>query len=226
MQPFLIPALLRAFRVISFLTPYEFLKWLLTGFHRIQIDANTDTALVEGWVIINLCVSVVFSITVNRNSPHWLLVCLLVYVACRIWEAVVIYTFYTQILGGAPSGPRRKEPTLSYELYSYRRAVVLAMILYLELLFWFSTIYRITSNSFRSDGIDLDSFFSSLYYSLITMLTIGYGDISPIDKWGFIIVILQGIIGLFMTIFVLARIISCMPGPGTMDPAEQRPFSH
>ena len=49
---------------------------------------------------------------------------------------------------------------------------------------------------------DINDFFDSLYFTMITVTTIGYGDITPISTLGKIIVAFEGFIGFFL--FALA----------------------
>ena len=60
--------------------------------------------------------------------------------------------------------------------------------------------------------VDLEShphFFSDmLYFSFVTLLTIGYGDIVPIKEWGESTAVIEGIIGQFYIAILVARIIS------------------
>lgn len=52
-------------------------------------------------------------------------------------------------------------------------------------------------------------FFSDmLYFSFVTLLTIGYGDIVPIKEWGETAAVVEGIIGQFYIAILVARIVS------------------
>ncbi|PWJ42924.1 potassium channel family protein [Sediminitomix flava] len=57
------------------------------------------------------------------------------------------------------------------------------------------------------DGIDNQFFPDFLYFSFITLLTIGYGDISPATDVSRRLVVLFGLIGNFYTVFVTAIVI-------------------
>ena len=52
-------------------------------------------------------------------------------------------------------------------------------------------------------------------------MTIRYGDISPQADLGFMLVSTQALVGWFITILVLACVISYIPRPETEDPAEK-----
>lgn len=52
-------------------------------------------------------------------------------------------------------------------------------------------------------------FFSNmLYFSFVTLLTMGYGDIVPTKQWGETVAVLEAIIGQFYIAILVARIIS------------------
>lgn len=79
----------------------------------------------------------------------------------------------------------------------------------------FVTVEFIKSGSFSVDGTTISSpflhphFFSSmLYFSFVTLLTIGYGDIVPINEVGQTVVVLEGIIGQLYIAILVARIVS------------------
>lgn len=58
-----------------------------------------------------------------------------IYAGVRVFE-VVVFQFYTQICGGY----RGAEPTFRYTINSYRRSIVLALLLYLESIIWFAVL--------------------------------------------------------------------------------------
>lgn len=59
----------------------------------------------------------------------------------------------------------------------------------------FATVYHFNSRLFSNLG---DSFISALYYSVVTFTTLGYGDITPKEVLGQILVMFEVIIGYIM----------------------------
>jgi len=52
-------------------------------------------------------------------------------------------------------------------------------------------------------------FFSDmLYFSFVTLLTIGYGDVVPVHEWGETTAVVEGIIGQFYIAILVARIVT------------------
>lgn len=79
---------------------------------------------------------------------------------------------------------------------------------YVELMIWFGVVYALNYHSLH--GADEPA--SAFYFSIVTQLTIGYGDVSPMG-WLRIIAALQGLIGALFVIVVLARAISASTSP-------------
>ncbi len=71
------------------------------------------------------------------------------------------------------------------------------IFLFLFLLIFFPTLYFIPcfDFNFNSNVVNLNKFISYLYFSCTTMLTIGYGDITPKNEITMLVVMFQQIIG-------------------------------
>jgi hypothetical protein len=91
-----------------------------------------------------------------------------------------------------------------------RRLLLVALFNYIETAFWFAALYRILAGSFLGK-ISLASRSTALYYSLVTMVTLGYGDITPTDRTGIGLVIAHITVGTFLMLMVLARFVSALP---------------
>ena len=79
---------------------------------------------------------------------------------------------------------------------------------YAGLLFWFAILYMKFHSLFHSPHIKLSSSLDSWYFSVVTMSTLGYGDIFPIAGWGRFIVICQTMVGILFAITILGSFIS------------------
>jgi len=93
-------------------------------------------------------------------------------------------------------------------LRSLNQSLVLLFINYLEIIVGFATLYLLTDSVGYNIGVPLSSRLDALYFSVITITTLGYGDIKPIvevGKWlcltetvmGFILIVL--VVGSFLT---------------------------
>ena len=90
------------------------------------------------------------------------------------------------------------------EVWNKSRAVLVAGINYVFFLVAFAFIYtRIALNGQEFSGPCLNDPCTALYFSAITMATIGYGEIHPVTGLSRGIVAVQGLIGLFLIVVVV-----------------------
>jgi len=124
----------------------------------------------------------------------------------RVFE---IFVYNLDVMLGDP------ETSKPYKLRSLRRSFLLAGCNYVEVLFWFSAIYRINASDF---GADVASATNTLYLSVLTMAT--YGDIDPKTVGARWLVSAHLLVSMFLTLGVLARLVSALPRPKSMDEEE------
>jgi hypothetical protein len=204
-----------------------FLKWLMKlnifqHFLRMfpRLDKQTRGGLIELWILTNLLLSIILLSFLPIGPPSFVRIPVVLYAILRLLE-VVVFQVYTQIYGGYPG---KKKTRLHYNVLSYRRSIFIALMLYLEAIVWFAVLYRLNCGSFSYTGISLSDPIKALYYSFVTMTTIGYGDVYPVTYEGFTIVIAHSLTAILMTVLIIARIISYLPGPRTLDEVEREPM--
>lgn len=93
-----------------------------------------------------------------------------------------------------------------------RRHLIVGLFHYAETALWFGVILRHHSWAFKSHPLSLSDSSVALYYSLVTITTLGYGDITPIHIRGAQIVSCELIVGVFLTLVVLARFVGNVGG--------------
>ncbi len=109
-----------------------------------------------------------------------------------------------------------------YNVRSYRRILICLFINYAEILLWFAIFYRFFRNWFSSYELCLDTLWGSVYFSIVTMTTLGYGDIKPINNCGAFLCSIQTLIGVFWAIVMIARFITVLPKIESLDPDEKK----
>ncbi len=166
-----------------------------------------DASFSEKWTLGNFFFSIAYLFLFSYlSTQRYITTIILVYAAYRIFEIMVYHINIFLSLEG---------------LQGFRRSVVLLFHNYIEVLFWFASFYRLLHYFFSKPFITR-SLGGSLYFSIVTMTTLGYGDIEPINEIGRAIVSVQTLIGIFMAIFLLARFVSMLPQRGTRDREEIR----
>ncbi|MBL0171012.1 MAG: two pore domain potassium channel family protein [Gemmatimonadaceae bacterium] len=86
------------------------------------------------------------------------------------------------------------------------RTLVLSFLNYVELFVCFGILYTTYADSLVGSAGWLDD----LYFSAVTQLTIGYGDIRPVG-WARFVSVVQGLISIAFTVLMLGRIVSVLP---------------
>lgn len=88
------------------------------------------------------------------------------------------------------------------------RTVVFAVVAFVEIAAAFGVLYRALPERFFDAGIRTD--FDALYFSLITLATVGYGDIHPVRDagWAQTLVIAEVGVGLYFLAGLFATMVS------------------
>ena len=128
-------------------------------------------------------------------------------VAFCLFRAYEILAFLTLL----HSKPNYQSPALI-------RSLINTIWHYLEIAIAFSVFY-LACTYFLGDKFAADSscsnietgFWNAIYYSFVTIATIGFGDFSPQTQIGRILVIGEAITGLFLLVIVLQRAMSAGP---------------
>jgi hypothetical protein len=195
---------------------FNALRWVsLHQIIRTYIPTTTSSGFVDCWALGNFLFSIVLLLVCSAPSLHWWEFLAFLYGVIRVFE-VFIYQINVLLFDEY----RAKKAGKPYALHGFRRIVILSLQNYVEIIFWFALIYRNIGWAFETHGIILNSFLVSLNLSFSTMTNFGYTAISPKETFGNIFIFVQSIIGLFMVLLILARFISLIPKPKTLDDFE------
>lgn len=178
-------------------------------------DRPTSYFFVDAWVLAHVALSIFAWLLASPTIAGFWQGFLLVYAFWRVLE-ICIYNM-RQMLGA-----HTKIPTPN-TVRSTRRSFLLALLNYGEVLFWFAAVYRVLSLSFGSNAEFVSSATGSFYFSILTMAT--YGDITPKTTPTQWLVAGHLVISLFITLGVLARFVSLLPRPKSLDNEEGEPLT-
>lgn len=190
---------------------------------RTLITSNRAAVLfVEFYVLFNTFASVIILIIVSwrREEPvNWLLLFVTCYGSYRIFE-IVIYQFNVLIFDQYRAEKIKKG---SYKVRGYRRIILLLLHNYVEIVCWFGVayLYLYRLNHIKADVSGFDPNFINVFReSLILMFSFNPDKYSTETDIAAAVFSVQAIIGLFMTIMVVARFLSSLPAPESMDEFE------
>jgi hypothetical protein len=92
---------------------------------------------------------------------------------------------------------------------SHVRVIVLGLVNYLELSVCFAVFYSAIPCYIHVPSPEASDWFAPLYFSAVTQLTIGYGDLYPVGPARAIAVV-QAFVGVILIVLLVARFISVM----------------
>jgi len=210
MKSFIVEVWSKVFSILRWISPFQII--------RILIPAATKGSyrFVDGWVLGNLLLSIVLLSICSAPNLSWWETIAIGYGGIRVFE-VFIYQINVLLFDEY----RARKAGKTYALRGFRRLVILLLHNYVEIIFWFALFYRNLGWAFETGEITLNSFLVSLNLSFVTMTTFGHTAISPRETLGDIIIFIQSVIGLFMALLILARFISLIPTPETLDKFEK-----
>lgn len=100
-----------------------------------------------------------------------------------------------------------------FSLRSRNRSLIILIINYIEMIVAFAALYLNTKSISTScqNGDLLESTIDSLYFSMVTITTLGYGDYAPCDTCGKLLVFFETLGGIIFVVLVVATFIGWGP---------------
>lgn len=192
--------------LLGWLTPH---KWLAR-----MIPTDKKYVFVDLWIMLNFMISIAALLCATHSgSAPYLLTIFTWYGVMRVFEIVV---YQAKVILFDPYNKKK------YAVRSYRRTIVLVIHIYIEIIFWFGSFYALCKDNFKCPEI-LSTWVGALYYSMVTMSTLGYGEVTPSTDKGRMLVLVHLTIAIFLSLLILARFVSLLPRPKSLDRKEQDP---
>lgn len=207
----------RTFIVDFWAAVFDLLRWASPFFllHRL-LRRRPTYFFVDTWVLAHLLASLsaVAYIRLSQNNFLWYLI--LIYSYLRVFE-ITIYQANVLLFDEYRASSRRQV----YYLRSYRRTVILLLHNYFEIILWFGASYLVLAGDFAFEGLPR-SLAGVIYSSFAVMSGFGSPAVRPMTAVGLCILWAQSLVGLFMTLLSLARFVSIMPAPGSLEDDRKR----
>ena len=188
-----------------------------------------DKSTIEKYVLSFL----ILSIFLLFSSPFWVSICSLLIVPIiflavfRIFEIIIVqinllfFDWYRAFKDfNLKSSNEKQEPP--YEIQGALRLLIMLLINYIEIIFWFSLVH-LNLSSILNESLVSINLIEALNLSFFEMTNFGFSIFAEtLSPCGILIAMIQGGIGLFMALFILARFISLIPSPVTEDEVEDK----
>lgn len=173
--------------------------------------------LVDCWALGHLLLAVLGLWLLNVNNPALNTAGLWVstYGLLRTFE-LVIYQVNILLFDEY----RAKKSGKEYQIRGYRRMVILLIHNYFETIVWFACAHFLLAHL---SWIELSGsgMLGSLREALTLMVAFSFTGGAALTQMGQLILLIQAAVGVMMTLVMLARFISILPTPDTMDDLEQ-----
>jgi hypothetical protein len=98
---------------------------------------------------------------------------------------------------------------IGHRIASVERMIVLAAVNFVELLLCFGVVYASHKDYLKLNGDGVSTASDALYFSAITQLTIGYGDVLP-DGPLRVVAPIQGLVAFAFVVLVFSRFVASM----------------
>jgi hypothetical protein len=204
MDTFVLQLWSKIFSFFGKLSLFSAVRWIFP-------ETRSSVGFVDIWVTANLILSIAAAL-LTRQWPASVLagVVVLVYGLIRVFEIIIyqinvlLFDEYIQVS--------------EYKLQGPRRLIVLMMHNYIEVILWYSAIYLHYHDLVEWEAWAKPELSYALYGSFFTMSTFGASVFSPKTLYGIIIMSSQSVIGLFMTVLMIARFIGIFPKPRSSEP--------
>lgn len=163
---------------------------------------------VDYWILAHTLLSFAYVFIVNMESvPNLIKYGCTIYGTIRVLE-ILIYQLNVMFVHPYVDS--------KYSLGSYRRMTIALLHNFIEIVFWFAGTYL------TLQLIDNINPFVAIYESFTHMVTYSLSiDKSKWTVFTLSILLLQSIVGVFITILSLARFVSLFPQPGSLENSEQ-----
>lgn len=182
------------------------------------IPSRCHHRFVDIYVLANLAIAVVCLVACSFESTGVRFeLAVKLYAWYRLFEVLVLYSNhiifdeYRALRDGKTDHPK----------LNYRRALVMALHSYLEIIVWFAVLFTIYESNFHKPDFakthPLLTPTGSVYYSVVTITTLGYGEILPKTDFARLLVTFETLIGVSFALVLLARLVGLVPATKRED---------
>ena len=204
---------MKSYTVTLWAAVFGWLRWL-SPFHwiRLRVPAGRRPPFTDSWVLGHLVLSIVALAALQASDFEWWEAILVGYGGLRILEVVV---YQTNTLLFDQYRARRKGE--EYRTVGPLRSTTLVITSYIEMVFWFALFYRNIPQAFDTQGLAINTFVESFRFSFHTMTTFSQSPITPRENIGNTVVFLQSVVGLFMALMIVVRLVAIVPRPARAE---------
>lgn len=212
-------------RVFQLLKHIALFPWIMRAWQRLlkvrqvgeERRRNLTFLLVDTWTVGHLLLALMglWFLSSEQPSLNFSGLWIAAYGLLRTFE-LVVYQVNVLLFDEY----RAKKAGRAYQIRGYRRMVILLIHNYFETVVWFACAHFLLAHW---NWIELtgNGLLGSLREALTLMVAFSFNGGAALNQMGQLILLFQAAVGVLMTLVMLARFISILPTPDTMDELEQ-----
>ena len=180
----------------------------LHGRDKLDVEyTNSRSTAVEWLILLKLALPFAILLWLEQKSAlpsRWIVDAIYVLIALQLFNLVAAILYY---------GLFKQSEGSASKIKSKARVVILALLNFLELVSLYAVFYRVSTSwsQFLDSKSSTISGVDAFYFSAVTSLTIGFGDIVPTTPQLRSLVVSQGLLSVFVLTILLGRIIGSLP---------------
>jgi len=156
---------------------------------------------IEKMMLWTMVITIIIQLTIHL-MPVWLAITLAILLAQRVFEFVIVYA-RNFIFGRGRVFTDFKDAQQQGEWL-----IMMFSLNILQVLIIYSVWYRLLSILDPQAFLGKLTILNSLYFTVVSFLTVGYGDILPVSDFAKILVLTQGVLTFYTLVIVVNGLIS------------------
>ncbi len=160
----------------------------------------SELELVEKYIFIKSILLVVLLCVQMSQLLKWLIGVII------CWEVIglLVYPLTVVFIDRYRYDEKEKPPYCYWAPHSFNRSLLLLLWGYIEMIIAFAYLYRHFGLVRYADcGKPVTGVLEALYFSVVTITTLGYGDMRPTPGWGRFLACVQPIMGIILLVLVV-----------------------
>lgn len=170
-----------------------FLSIRFISFGYLYRSYKNEPKVVDYYVLVSFIVFSFILFILPTNLSIIFLILIIVFVIYRIVEGINYLLCIIFV-------DRYK---LDWRPHSFNRSILLLMMNYIEIIIGFAILYLVSSSIGYSKYKIISDPIEALYFSAVTITTLGYGDIKPISQCGQKLALMEPLLGFLLIVLVL-----------------------
>ena len=193
-------ALLWIIRLVRY-TPICILSHCVIKLKRPTMPTRLTERIIRNWFVILLVAYVGIALSIPSIWNHIVIryIVIALVIALGAWRLAEIILYHTAV------NFCYAYPEYKIRVESVNRSVILLIINYCEMIMIYSLFYLISQSICNGiSGRIVGGILDPIYFSIVTIATLGFGDFYPVNAWGKVIVCFEVLSGVLLVVLIIS----------------------